>query len=359
MPIRLSESKYSIGLGNVENTLNRLIGITPPTINDDFTQGYTIGSIWANNLTNRIYTCTDSTPGAAIWQLATTIDSDDVLEGVARLYYTEARVDANTNVSANTTHRGLTTNPHTVTKTQVLTGDLIVDSDVDASAAIAYNKLSLTGSILNTDINVSAGITESKLSLDFGTSGLNTAITTHSGLTNNPHTVTPAQVGNTSAQWNANLLQSRAMATTLPSDGQSLIWNISNNQWQPGNPTAASAVPTTQLTSILPDATSSLTFQIIPGITVTPVAGTYVVLFTVDGSLDNKAHTGQIELFMASNPILHTHRSFNVGANNNSNSLSTQMYITVNGAQQIDARFATTGGIFTTTDKSMILMKVG
>ena len=45
-------------------------------------------------------------------------NTDDLAEG-SNLYYTEARVNANTNVAANTTHRGLTTNPHAVTAAQV------------------------------------------------------------------------------------------------------------------------------------------------------------------------------------------------------------------------------------------------
>lgn len=47
----------------------------------------------------------------------------------------------------------------------VLTSSLIVNADVSASAAIAYSKLTLTGSIVNADINASAAIAYSKLNL--------------------------------------------------------------------------------------------------------------------------------------------------------------------------------------------------
>jgi hypothetical protein len=50
----------------------------------------------------------------------------------------------------------------------------IVNADVSASAAIAYSKLSLSGSIVNADIASGAAIAESKLSLDYSTSSLNT-----------------------------------------------------------------------------------------------------------------------------------------------------------------------------------------
>ena len=69
-------------------------------------------------------------------------------------------------VSGNlTTHTSNTSNPHSVTKAQVLSGDPIVNADVDASA----------------------GIEESKLALDYSTSSLNTTITNHTSDTANPH----------------------------------------------------------------------------------------------------------------------------------------------------------------------------
>lgn len=46
-----------------------------------------------------------------------------------------------------------------------ISSGVIVNADVNASAAIAYSKLALTGSILNADINASAAIAYSKLAL--------------------------------------------------------------------------------------------------------------------------------------------------------------------------------------------------
>ena len=59
------------------------------------------------------------------------LTTSDVSEGTS-LYYTEARVNANTNVAANTTHRGITSgNPHSVTLTEAVTAD----SGTDVSAS--------------------------------------------------------------------------------------------------------------------------------------------------------------------------------------------------------------------------------
>ena len=79
-------------------------------------------------------------------------------------------------------HIADTSNPHSVTKAQVLTGDLIVNTDVDNSAAIV----------------------ESKLSLDYSTSSLNSAITSHTGDTNNPHDTTVSNLDDTTITTPAN-----------------------------------------------------------------------------------------------------------------------------------------------------------
>jgi len=55
----------------------------------------------------------------------------------------------------------------------------------------------------------------------------------HAELTTNPHNVTASQVGNTTAQWNASDLQGRDVASTAPSDGESLVWNSMSSQWEP------------------------------------------------------------------------------------------------------------------------------
>lgn len=57
----------------------------------------------------------------------------------------------------------------------------------------------------------------------------------HTSLTDNPHTVTPDQVGNTTAQWNADQLQGRDVDAAAPSDGQVLKWDSGDSDWEPRN----------------------------------------------------------------------------------------------------------------------------
>lgn len=66
----------------------------------------------------------------------TSDDSDDVSEGTANLYYTEARVDANANVAANTTHRGLTNNPHSTDIGNLGSGTLVELNSIVTDATL-------------------------------------------------------------------------------------------------------------------------------------------------------------------------------------------------------------------------------
>jgi hypothetical protein len=67
------------------------------------------------------------------------LDTDDVNEGTGNFYYTEGRVSANTDVSANTTHRGTTTgNPHSVTASD-LGLDEVQNLKVNLSATTTPN----------------------------------------------------------------------------------------------------------------------------------------------------------------------------------------------------------------------------
>lgn len=60
-----------VGLGNVQNTLNNFSATTAPTVSNDSSQGYSIGSVWINTTTNLAYVCTNASVGAAIWVTST------------------------------------------------------------------------------------------------------------------------------------------------------------------------------------------------------------------------------------------------------------------------------------------------
>ena len=63
--------------------------------------------------------------------------TDDLAEGSTNLYYTEARVSANTDVAANTTHRGQTDNPHGVTAQQAGAPNISTEDELAGQMQIA------------------------------------------------------------------------------------------------------------------------------------------------------------------------------------------------------------------------------
>jgi hypothetical protein len=59
-------------------------------------------------------------------------------------------------------------------------------------------------------------------------------VDTHENRTDNPHSVTAGQVGNTVAQWNANQLQGRNVSAAAPNISQVLGWT--GSAWAPSTP---------------------------------------------------------------------------------------------------------------------------
>ena len=56
--------------------LNNYTATTNPTVNDDSSDGYTVGSRWVNTSTDTLYECLDASAGAAIWR-----PSDEIKAG--------------------------------------------------------------------------------------------------------------------------------------------------------------------------------------------------------------------------------------------------------------------------------------
>lgn len=56
---------------NAGGALNNFSATTDPSVNDDVSLGYEVGSRWVNLTTDESFICTDATDGAAVWVLAT------------------------------------------------------------------------------------------------------------------------------------------------------------------------------------------------------------------------------------------------------------------------------------------------
>ena len=74
-------TKSQIGLGDIQNILDNLAGTVAPTVNNDNTEGYSVGSKWIDTVAQETYRCLDTSTGAAIWVLdLTAVDAQNASE---------------------------------------------------------------------------------------------------------------------------------------------------------------------------------------------------------------------------------------------------------------------------------------
>jgi len=73
-----SEPELSVGVKSGDNfkRANNLTATTAPTVSNDGTQGYTVGSTWFDTVTTTFYICSDSTTGAAVWRQVSSVDGE-------------------------------------------------------------------------------------------------------------------------------------------------------------------------------------------------------------------------------------------------------------------------------------------
>lgn len=90
--------------------------------------------------------------------------------------------------------------------------------------------------------------------------------------------------------------------------------------------------------------TTSDTYVVIPGMTITPGAGTYFVSFSVNNAVDNKNTTYNVAIFANGVIVTESQRSRSHGNANDFTSTQTQCEVTIAGGQAIDARVQRTGG---------------
>ena len=105
------------------------------------------------------------------------------------------------------------------------------DFVAEAGGLLAENNLSELTSASSARNNLGLGSAAVEDASAFEPANPN--IQTHISATDNPHNVTPAQVGNTTAQWNADQIQGRNVQDTAPDDEELLEWNNAQARWDP------------------------------------------------------------------------------------------------------------------------------
>jgi hypothetical protein len=196
------------------------------------------GNIIKYDLTSSawIYT-TDATGGRSVISVngqtgAVTLDTDDIGEGSTNLYFTNERVDDRVSalLTAGTAINFTYNDTAGTLKTSVIESQ-ISHLNIDNVGSNTHGQID--SHISDTSIHYSENTIDHLNILNIG-SNAHSVIDTHLSSTANPHIVTASQVGNITAQWNADQLQGVTLATLSPLAGQVLKYNGTLNEWRAG-----------------------------------------------------------------------------------------------------------------------------
>lgn len=122
---------------------------------------------------------------------------------------------------------------------------------------------------------------------------------------------------------------------------------------------------TAEITSVTPVTTTSGTDALLTSMTVTPVAGTYLVLFGTDLNSNAAGATITFSYYVGGSQIAASQRKiipFDGGALSSLAARgmgSLQSLITVNGSQAIEVRWSMSSGTATAANRSLITLRVG
>lgn len=157
-----------VGLGNVTNILNNFNGVTTPSVNDDSSLGYSVGSVWFDQPGDRTYALFDATVGAAIWIPTYTPADGNGLFAIGK----QINVGGSTTIFANT--NDVIVNSSAIAD-QVLLSSGTVGTEAVYGAITLSNTNSVTGTlpIANGGTGTSAFTTGNRI---IATNGGNTAL---------------------------------------------------------------------------------------------------------------------------------------------------------------------------------------
>ena len=114
-------------------------------------------------------------------------------------------------------------------------------------------------------------------------------------------------------------------------------------------------------TSTVSTSTTSGTYVVMNAMTITPGAGTYLVMFSSSGNGSNNNTTLSYAIFNNGTIISHTERIMSIAAQQvtgRNTAIYTQTTTTVAAGQAIDVRYRTTGGTFSVHERNLILVQL-
>jgi hypothetical protein len=154
-------------------------------------------------------------------------------------------------------------------------------------------------------------------------------------------------------------LQGRSVAATAPTDGQVLTWNNTGTQWEP----QGAPGPYSNVAEANGDiTTTSTTYVLATGMTITPPAGTYMVWFS--SSLGSDTNNAQMwaSIYSGGTQVSGSERELMRGAaqGNVSIGFCCVARVTVNGSQAIEGRWRVTASSTGTMEngRTLAIIKV-
>lgn len=164
-----------------------------PTTGDDSGDGYAVGTMWLNTSTSAAWVLMDSTAGAASWAELTEVTGGYVTTGDLASYLALAG-GTMTGALAMGTNKitGLgdaTAAQDAVTKTQLDAKQ----ATIDASARLDASLIGDNGDVSNTEYGYLDGVT-SAIQTQLDAKATSSDLTSHTGSTGNPHSVTASDV---------------------------------------------------------------------------------------------------------------------------------------------------------------------
>lgn len=142
------------------------------------------------------------------------------------------------------------------------------------------------------------------------------------------------------------------------SDGQVLVSDSAQPLKVRWGAVAGGAFPScTQINNSIITTTTSASYVLISGMTTTPAAGSYLVLFSATGSTSASSIVGNYGIYVGGSLVASSEQPCK-WSNATTNIMHTVAKITVNGSQTVEIRYKTSAGTFTVNSRNLILVSV-
>ena len=268
--------------------------------------------------------------GTSIQDSNVLISDTDSMTGLVNVGMSGDILDANGNELINLVTTASAVNEISITNAATGTNPIIGATGGDTNISLEYRVKGTGVHIFDND----TAAAEIRLQDNAGTDyvGIRPAATT----TSYTLTMPPAQGGS---------------GQVLQNNGAGIL------SWASAGGTIANSIATATVDT----STTSATYVVMNSMTITPAAGTYLVLFSTSGDISGNNLTANYAIFNNGTIVQHSERNYASAGGQTAglmDALTTQSIETVAGGQAIDVRYQVSGGSITIHERSLILVKL-